>query len=320
MFHWKKVGQIFDLSKIDTPDWMQEQAQNPYALVLGDSVRVYFNTRAKRDHEGKSKSLPGYVDFDLENLEKIVGISDQPIVSYGGLGDFDEFGVMAGSIAEVENEICLYYVGWTRKLSIPYNWAIGLGKSKDGGKTFLKHGRGPVIGPSWNEPYLQAGCSAIMNIDGTYHMWYTSGIKWIETDSKPESQYQIMHATSKDGVHWERNGIPVIEAIVENEAQASPTIVHLGDKWHMFFSYRYSTDFRNSDRGYRLGYAFSTDLITWTRDDTKVGIDVSEEGWDSEMICYPHLKIIKDQVHLFYCGNDFGKSGFGLAILESYDE
>lgn len=320
MFKWKKLGQIFDLSKVDTPDWMQEQAQNPYAVVIDNIVRVYFNTRGKRDNEGKSKSLAGFVDFDIENFDNIINIASEPILDYGSKGDFDEFGVMAGSVMKVDSEYFLYYCGWTRMVSVPYNWAIGLAKSTDNGKTFTKFGKGPVIGSNYKEPYLQAGCSTIMKINDSYHMWYTSGINWIETDEKPESQYQIMHATSKDGVNWNRDGVPILKTVIENETQASPTIIKFNDTWHMLFSYRHSTDFRNEERGYRLGYASSKDLTTWKRDDSKVGMNLSEEGWDSEMISYPHLKLIDDKVYMFYCGNDFGKSGFGVAILEGYDE
>ena len=44
-----------------------------------------------------------------------------------------------------------------------------------------------------------------------------------------------------------------------------------------------------------------------TRDDSKVGIGVSESGWDSKMIAYPHVTQIGNKYYMFYCGNDFGK-------------
>jgi hypothetical protein len=85
----------------------------------------------------------------------------------------------------------------------------------------------------------------------------------------------------------------------------------------MYFCYRQSYDFRKTKgRGYRLGYAFSDDLKTWTRDDANSGIDVSPEGWDSDMQCYPNLFECDGRVCLLYNGNEFGKYGFGLAVLE----
>ena len=65
-----------------------------------------------------------------------------------------------------------------------------------------------------------------------------------------------------------------------------------------------------------MGYAYSDDLINWTRDDSQAGISISESGWDSEMIAYPHIVKIDEKYYMFYCGNEFGREGFGYAELE----
>ena len=322
MFKWKKLGQVFDLTKLSTFDWMQEQAQNPYVVDMNGFLRVYFNCRAKRDKEGKSTSFAGFVDLDRNNFFNILKISSKPILQLGSKGSFDEFGVMAGVVLPVEDEYYLYYCGWTRMVSVPYNWAIGLAKSSDGGVTFTRFGKGPIIGATNNEPFLHAGSSSIIKINDVFHLWYTSGIKWVETEtkSKSESVYQIMHATSNDGINWNREGIPIIEAVLEDEAQASPSIISINSRWHMVFSYRYSVNFRNKARGYRVGYAWSDDLKIWHRNDSIINFDISESGWDSEMICYPHICKIDDKIYLFYCGNDFGREGFGIAELVSHND
>lgn len=316
---WKKLGQVLELTVHGNGSWMVEQAQNPFVVNHEDFVRVYFNTRGLRDADGKSISGAGFVDLDKQDLFKIIRVSDQKIVETGGMGDFDQFGVMAGLVHPFRGNHYLYYVGWTRMQAVPYNWAIGLAISENGGETFKKIGPGPVIGATYNEPYLQAGCSCIVEKDGLLNLFYTSGVKWIETSGKPESMYQIMKATSEDGIHWKRNGIPIIGSVIEDEAQASPTIVFENGKWHMLFSYRHTVDFRNKERGYRIGYAWSDDFENWHRDDEKVNFSVSESGWDSEMVCYPHLARINGKIYLFYCGNDFGKYGFGIAELTSID-
>ena len=85
----------------------------------------------------------------------------------------------------------------------------------------------------------------------------------------------------------------------------------------MFFCYRQSSDFRkNKDRGYRIGHAWSNDLLTWTRDDADPLLDVSPGDWDADMLCYPHVFECEDKVYLLYNGNEFGRYGFGLAVLE----
>jgi len=79
----------------------------------------------------------------------------------------------------------------------------------------------------------------------------------------------------------------------------------------MWYCYRGGTDM------YRAGCAESKDGIDWERKDAEAGIDVSESGWDSEMICYPCVFEHKGQRYMLYNGNDYGRTGFGLAILES---
>jgi hypothetical protein len=45
-------------------------------------------------------------------------------------------------------------------------------------------------------------------------------------------------------------------------------------------------------------------------------LELSNEGWDSEMIAYPYIINIKGKSVMFYNGNSFGKTGFGYAVLE----
>jgi hypothetical protein len=107
------------------------------------------------------------------------------------------------------------------------------------------------------------------------------------------------------------------DVLEENECQSSPDVFFKNGKYHMFFSYKYSYDFRNRERGYRIGYAFSYDLFSWTRNDSVAGIDISDSGWDSEMVSYPHILELDGKTYMFYIGNGVGKEGFGIAELTS---
>ena len=68
---------------------------------------------------------------------------------------------------------------------------------------------------------------------------------------------------------------------------------------------------------YRIGFASSRDGFKWDRNDALAGIDVSSEGWDSEMICYPYIFEHRGRFYMLYNGNGYGKTGFGLAVLEN---
>jgi predicted GH43/DUF377 family glycosyl hydrolase len=222
---------------------------------------------------------------------------------------------MPNSIVKVGDEYYLYFCGWTRAVSTPYSWEIGLAKGTDAA-TFTKVGKGPIIGPTMYEPYLHA-CPQVYRLkDNEWHMFYLSGQCWLQGEEKMESQYLLVHATSTDGLNWKRNPEPIIKPVVEYESQTSAAIIKIDDMYHMFFCYRYGLDFRHTEgRGYAMGYASSKDLFTWERDDSKVGITLSDSGWDSEMIAYPHIMEVDGKYYMLYCGNGFGIEGFGYAEL-----
>lgn len=309
---WQKKGQIF-VPQADS--WMHAYAQVPTPLVCDEYIRVYFGCRPRAPGDSQPVSQIGYIDLDRQDPLHILRIADSPVLQLGGRGCFDEFGLHPLSVLRNGDEIWLYYVGWTRMVSVPFNRAIGLAISRDNGASFERVGKGPVLGQTHNEPFLQQG-PAVKIIDSIWHMWYLSGVDWIEHLGRMEAIYQIMHATSQDGVHWQRDGKPIMPTVEEHECHAGQALIKYDGQYHMWFSFRRGLDFRSAEGGYRIGYATSTDLITWHRDDSKAGIDVAESGWDSEMLCYPNVIELDGRVLMFYCGNYFGRDGFGYAELK----
>jgi hypothetical protein len=65
-----------------------------------------------------------------------------------------------------------------------------------------------------------------------------------------------------------------------------------------------------------IGYADSKDGLEWGRKDDLAVVDISNAGWDSEMVEYPFVFDHKGNRYMLYNGNEYGKTGFGLAILE----
>lgn len=320
MFTWKKLGRIFDPTTIHDRPWLKEFAQAPATLIFDEFVRVYFSCRPKRDSNGQYVSYTGYVDLDRANLLRIVRISEDPILPLGKLGTFDEFGVYPTSVIRSGNDVLAYYGGWTRCESVPYNVAIGLAKSSDGGSTFTKVGDGPVLSYSASEPMTVSG-PKIRIFNGRWYLWYVAGNKWKVSNGRPESIFKIRMATSSDGLTWHRKNADIIPSVLEeDECQASPDVFRFGDTYHMYFSYKYSSNFRNTDRGYRIGYASSTNLLDWSRDDSRAGITLSPRGhWDDQSMAYPHVFELDGRLYMLYLGNEVGRFGFGAAVLESYD-
>ncbi|MDX2219906.1 MAG: hypothetical protein SF172_12860 [Burkholderiales bacterium] len=284
---------------------------------MADRVRIFFSTR-ERDHTGKFLSHIAFVDFGRD-LRAILGTSMHSVIRLGERGCFDEHGIFPIHVIRDEDKILAYTTGWNRKVSVSAETSIGLAVSHDGGDTFVKTGPGPIMTASLHEPFLVAD-PFIIRRAGLLHMWYIFGTHWkkLAEHLPPDRVYKIAHATSTDGINWHRDGKTIIaDKLNADECQALPTVFEHGGRFHMYFCYRQAHGFReHATSAYRLGYAFSEDMINWTRDDDQAGIDVSTEGWDSQMQCYPHVFRFGGKHYLLYNGNEFGRFGFGLAVLD----
>lgn len=315
-FRWKKLGRVFDPATAQGRPWLREFAQAPATLVFDDFVRVYFSCRPPPDAKGQYSSYSAWVDLDRKDLFRILRVADDPILPLGGTGTFDEFGTYPVSVIRHQGEVLAYYGGWTRCESVPFNVAIGHAVSRDEGRTFTRAGEGPVLSFSANEPFVLSG-PKIRRFGGRFQLFYIAGRKWIVAEGRAEPVYKLRMATSEDGIKWTRHDRDLVESRVEpDEAQASPDVFLRNGRYHMFFCYRHSAGYRGKERGYRIGYAWSDDLEGWTRDDAKAGIDVSAEGWDAEMVSYPHVFELDGETYMLYLGNQVGRHGFGLAKLE----
>jgi hypothetical protein len=294
-------------------------AQSPQSVVLADRVRIYFSTRSRDEASGKFVSHVAFADFS-KDLSTVLGVNREPVLSPGGLGCFDEHGVFPFSPVPVGDEIWAYTTGWSRRVAVSVETAVGLVISRDGGRTFQRMGPGPVLGPSLQEPCL-VGDAFVRRFGGRFHMWTMFGTGWkhYPGESAPDRIYKIGHAHSDDGVHWikEDGRAIVTDRLGPDECQALPAVMPVGDRYLMVFCYREASGFRTDpSRGYRLGQAWSDDLCTWIRSDEGPLFTREASGWDSDMVCYPHLCDIEGRTVLLYNGNAFGRDGFGAAVLE----
>lgn len=316
--HWHKLGRVFDPSAHRLPAGCKQFAQSPQALVFDDFVRIFFSTRSVDPANGKYLSHVAFVDTD-KRLQQVLRVAEQPVMPLGGLGCFDEHGIFPLNVLRHNGEVYGYTCGWSRRSAVSVETAIGLAISRDGGLSFQRLGPGPVLSASLHEPCL-VGDGFVKVIDGVFHMWTIFGTGWKRhaPDSAPDRTYKIGHATSDNGIHWRKEeGRRIIaDRLGPDESQALPTVIAIGARHHMFFCYRESYNFRHhAGRGYRIGHAWSDDLSNWTRDDEQLSLHGSPGEWDSDMQCYPHVFDCDGQIMLLYNGNEFGRLGFGAAVL-----
>lgn len=309
---WVKRGRIFIPSGIEK--FSVSHAQCPVVdYTPGASfIRIYYSTR-----DEYSRSLPMFIDVDIDDPSKIVNRSEKPILELGELGTFDDCGVMPSWLVNFKGQKYLYYIGWNVRNTIPYHNSVGLAISGDSGDSFRKISSGPLWDRSIDEPHY-SGTSCVLVENGVWRNWYLSCTEWRKIGERSEPRYHIKYAESNDGINWTRNGNVAIDYRDDNEAGiVKASVLKEDDTYRMWFSYRSFTNYR-TDRisSYRIGYAESKDGIAWDRknvNESPFTLDVSESGWDSLMVEYPHVIRCNGRLLMFYNGNGFGESGFGYA-------
>lgn len=316
---WTKLGKIFDLEEHRLPVGCIGFSQSPQAVVFDDFVRIYFSTRSVDSGTGKFCSHVAYVDM-RKDLGRVLRVAQRPVIGPGALGCFDEHGIFPMNVIRHAEVLYGYTSGWSRRLSVSVETGIGLAISRDGGETFERIGDGPVLSASLHEPFL-VGDGFVLHVADCFHMWYIFGTAWkrFAPGAMPDRTYKIGHATSADGIRWNKNeGRQIIpDRLGPDESQALPSVIKIDGRFHMFFCYRESFDFRtNSDRGYRIGHAWSVDLVNWQREDRLHGLEPTPGTWDSDMNCYPNVFECDGRIYLLYNGNAFGRDGFGAAVLQ----
>lgn len=302
MQKWVKRGRIF-IPK-GQASWVITHGMLPTPYYLHDDLyRIYFSGRDKHNH-----SAIGYVEIDIKNPIKILRFSKIPVLTLGSIGSFDDSGVSPLCLVPYGKKLYLYYLGWNKGSQVKVSEVSGLAISKDDGLTFVRYSNAPILDRTSNEPYLILAITSILVENGIWRMWYDGCDGWI---NKRLPHYNIKYAESKNGIVWKRKGYTAVDYEYPFESRVSKACVINEDKKYKMW-YCYAID----KSGYRMGYAESDSGVHFIRKDKQVGISVSKTGWDSEMICYPSVFVHKNKKYMLYCGNGYGKTGFGYATLE----
>ncbi len=303
--YWKKLGQIYVPKESGHPK-LASHAANPLPVHLGGDVyRVFFSGR-----DENNRSSVGAVDIDLVK-RKVVNEHHQTFFEYGPAGSFFADGVSIGNCYEANGVRYMLFMGWQNPENGHWRGDIGrlivtpeLTLKLDDSEPFM--GCDPTDPISLSYPWVQARPSS------GFDMWYGSTLTWDAGNG--EMLHVIQHASSGDGQHWQRSGLAVPYELGRAQAFSRPTVVQNQDGLlEMWFSYR-----NGSGEKYRIGYAKSDNALTWLLDLDKAGITVSDSGWDSEMIEYPFVFDHTGSRYMLYNGNGYGKTGFGLAVLDGF--
>lgn len=301
---WEKRGLIY--SPPFDKSWRDNSALTPTAIQLKDSIiRIYSSFR---DVDGVGRV--GFVDVDSDNPSRVIKISDSPVLDIGQPGMFDDNGIILGDVIKVQDKLYMYYVGFQLVKKAKFLAYSGLAISDLYGEKFARYTETPVLDRNDEGKYIRAIHSVIIE-DEKFKIWYSVGNGWEKINGTEFPRYDINYTESDNGLT-----IPVGKKVIFNDKNnceyriGRPRVYKLGARYVMNFTYG------TTDGRYVAGQAVSKDGLSWKRCDETLGINLSEDGWDSRHLSYPCvLATNRGRTLMFYNGNDMGREGVGYAEL-----
>lgn len=301
--NWIRKGLIFDPS--GKLNWASHTALQPTPLRLSDEViRVFAGFR---DDEGISRV--GWVDVDSKDPSRVLGYSKAPALDTGLPGTFDDNGVVPSAVVKREDKIYLYYAGYQIVKNVRFLVLCGLAVSTDNGDTFSRLQHTPVLERTDDE-FLFRVIHTILWDEGKWKVWYGGGNHFIQGGTKTLPVYDIRYMESADGIHFPAKGKVVLQNGEGEHRVGRPYVIKRNGIYQMFFGAS------TPQEPYRLSFAESTDGLTWQRKDDQFGLAYTAGDFDSDMSAYPGLISVGDRLYMFYNGNEYGRQGFGYALLD----
>ena len=300
--NWRRLGHIF--SPAGQFPWMISHAANPHPQHLdGDIFRIYFSPR-----DAQNRSSVGFIDVDINNPSSVLRISGEPALGPGEMGAFDDSGVSVGCLVELSGMTYLYYLGWNLGVTVSWRNSIGLAIQTGSSTHFQRFSLAPVLDRNSVDPFTLTYPWVIRDAQ-IWRMWYGSHLTW--GSGSKDWTHVLKHARSIDGLTWQPTGqIELSFASPHECALTKPCVIKEREIYKLWFSAYH----RNGC--YKIGYAESDDGFHWRRKDDTCGLEPSGAGFDSESVEYGTVFDHHDRRYMLYNGNQYGKTGFGLAVLD----
>lgn len=298
---WIRKGKICGNDTWDL-EWHKRNTQLPIPYLKNDSTLRLYLTFCDEENRGRL----GYIDVNPDNPSEILEYSKTPLLDLGNRGCFDENGVVPTAILEDEGKMYLYYCGFQKQVNYPYSSLTGVAVSIDGGETFSRIKETPLLERKDGEMFIRTG-AGIYKFGEVYRLYYASGNKWLNLDGKWVPKYRFKYIDSNSPTCFDGEAKDLFPLQDDEYGMTTPQIFKINDGYGMIYSIRSVSD------GYRMGYAFSHDGISFTRQDSIMDMKRPLGEFDSEMYCYGKCFRNGERTYLFYSGNHFGMDGIGWA-------
>jgi predicted GH43/DUF377 family glycosyl hydrolase len=221
-------------------------------------------------------------------------------------GSWDEYTIETPWVIRESGQYKMWYTSY---LSYdPWLGYIGYATSTDG-IHWTKYSGNPVLGPgsaAWENdgPY---SCS-VVPYPGGYQMWY--GAYPLLTYSGISGGPSIGHATSLDGIAWQRDSVhnPVLQQGGPGQWDSGyvsiPRVHQVGDTYYMWYEGRKRMG--STLTYHRLtGVAISTDMgVTWTKSADNPVLFPSAGTWDATRAVVGSVLQRGDSLDMWYAGSD----------------
>ena len=238
---WNKLGLLYEPVSIHPK--LKTHAANPLPIHLnGDVFRIYFSGRDDTD-----RSSVGFVDIDIITQE-VIRTCSEPLLTHGEAGSYYSHGISIGNIYSSKGKNYILFMGW--QVDKGQHWRGDVGRIQLIDKDNMVIDSEPFMGVdsvdkvSLSYPWVEP------NDDGSFDMWYGSTISW---DSENGEMIHVLnHATSENGVNWDKHGLSIPYKLNVAQAFSKPTLLCDSSGYKMWFSYRSGTGEK-----YRIGYARS---------------------------------------------------------------
>jgi hypothetical protein len=212
---------------------------------------------------------------------------NNPVMGLGVSGSWNDVSYGPSNVVLIGSTYHTWLAGFDGE-----HFRIGYFTSYDG-INWTEYAGNPVLNidsnGSWDSNHVYR--VYVLYEDTTYHMWYT-GISDLGISA-------IGYATSSDGIKWTKySGNPVMEngptGSWDDDHVMSPCVISDGITYHMWYE-------GVNGSNYHIGYATSSDKITWTKHPTPV-LSGDVDQWDYPRIEGPAVYFDGTIYHMWYSG------------------
>ena len=291
---WDKQGIVLDVGSPGS--WDDMQVGCPSIIFENDTFKMWYT-----GDDGNNFRI-GYAT-SLDGIFWTKDTVHSPVLDVGAPGEWDGEMINWPSVVFVNGIYHMWYVG----KSDPDASLIGHATSPDG-LVWTKDPDNPVLeqglAGSWDSYWVFFPLVIFEN--DTFHLWYSSF-----GNNLGQIGYAI--ATNPDGKNWTKySGNPVLSPTSGTwdwSQVIEPSIATYNDTLYMFY--------RGSYQQGKIGFATSTDRVTWYKNPNPCLLIGSAGSWDSYSLSFPNVIYDGNEYKMWYCGksSSTGEVKIGLATV-----